>query len=105
MEKVGAAHRWRMGPSARGWITAAGSGGENVAAAVKGTAHTTHVEPLDDWRGAFARGSRQPSTHHTAPKPTTRRTKIATTRRMRYSSTCAKSLDLPVSPRKRRIKS
>lgn len=71
--------------SAAGCMTPVCAGSENRACVVKGTTQTTQAEPPEDESGPFERviGSTQPSTHHTAPKPTTTRTSIPTTRRIR----------------------
>ena len=87
--------------------TAACSGKENMAVVVNGTTQTTQPDPPADSRGAFGcavRGATHPSTHHTAPTPTTTRSTIPTTRRMRANLACVRSADatdiidsLPVS--------
>ena len=55
---------------------------------MNGTTQTMHVEASEDWLDASCpvAGSTHPSTHHTAPKPTTMSSPMATSRRMRRDS-------------------
>ena len=93
--------------SAEACRTADCSGKENIVVVVNGTTQTTQEDAPPDSSGAFGCaiiGSTHPSTHHTAPKPTTTRSTIPTTRRMRANLACVRSIDatgivdsLPVS--------